>query len=362
MSDRQQLADAFNRNIDPLKEYEQQFAAIDVDPFELFVQDVLDVENPARRTKKSYLLTVSQWSEYMDGEGRHPACPNENHVKGFVEEELHGRNNAVGTAKKKLYELNRIYQYWQNDAAFPHPADYNPFKIAKTKMSFSEENTKEPPRISIEKLRKHISGIKHIRDRALVVTQLKLGLRASEMANIKLGEISLQSGEAQRHYRGLGSSEFVEDYQNAVYIPHNRTKNKSQRPRVLPLDEEVRTLWMRYLLIRPDNGEPWLFLSHTSNSQMDDRAINEVWKRHFQPEYAETDRHKGVTSHFGRHRFTTYWIVEQGLNRELVQYMRGDTAGGGRSFRDSAAIDSYIHSYYEDIEPVYRSRMYRLDV
>lgn len=92
--------------------------------------------------------------------------------------------------------------------------------------------------------------------------------------------------------------------------------------------------------------------------QVTTNDINKVWKGAFHPEYAETDEYKAVTSHFGRHYFTTYWRVEQDVNRELVKYMRGDTAGTA-SIDDREAIDSYIHTYYEDIEPLYREEIFK---
>lgn len=50
---------------------------------------------------------------------------------------------------------------------------------------------------------------------------------------------------------------------------------------MLPLDEELRRLWINYLLIRPDNDEPWLFLSRTSHTQVDDETVNLAWKAAF---------------------------------------------------------------------------------
>jgi len=128
---------------------------------------------------------------------------------------------------------------------------------------------------------------------------------------------------------------------------------------VLPLDDELQRVLLRYLLIRPDNGEPWLFLSEKSHSKFTPKRINQIWKDEFHPEYGETDRYKAVTSHYGRHRFTTYWHVEQDVNRELVKYMRGDKAGGSR-LENKETMDHYLHTYYQDIESLYRERMYRL--
>jgi integrase/recombinase XerD len=81
-----------------------------------------------------------------------------------------------------------------------------------------------------------------------------------------------------------------------------------------------------------------------------------VWKNAFHPEYAETDEYKSVTSHFGRHRFSTWWRVQQDVNRELVKYMRGDKLGSD----SREAIDTYLHTLFEDIEELYRENIYRL--
>ena len=359
--DRQTLADAFDREIDPLAEHGPTFEEVGIDVFALFIEDVLKPQNLAPKTIRGYERTIKEWCTFMDTESRHPACPNEVHVKRFVRRELDEKGNTARTAKKKLWELNNIYTYWQTGAEFPHPVDYNPFQIAKKKLALSTERVKEPPRIPITTLREIIQGVTHVRDRAFIVTQLKLGLRATEMANLTLAEISLTNREVERHYGELGSAPQLADYENAVYIPHDRAGNKSKRPRVLPIDDELRRLWINYLLIRPDNGEPWVFLSKTNHAQVDDEAINIAWKRAFHPAYEETPQHRAVTSHYGRHRFTTYWRVEQDVNRELIKYMRGDTSAGGVT-DPVGGIDHYIHSYYEDIEPLYRERIFKLGV
>lgn len=359
--ERQALAEAFDREIDPLAKHAPTFEDVEVDVFQLFIEDVLEPQDPAPGTIKSYERTIREWSEFMTERGRHPACPNEDHVKRFIRRELNEKENSRRTAKKKLWELNKIYTYLQNGAEFPHPVDYNPFMIAKKKLSLSTERVKEPPRIPVEDLRDVIADVEHIRDKAFIVTQLKLGLRASEMANIKISELTITNREVERHCENMGVSPQVSRFENAVYIPHDRQGNKSKRPRVLPIDDELRSLWIDYLLIRPDNDEPWLFLSRTNHTKVDDEAINNAWKRHFHPEYEETPHHRAVTSHYGRHRFTTYWRVEQNLNRELIKYMRGDTSAG-EATDPAGGIDHYIHSYYKDIEPLYRERIYKLGI
>ena len=358
---RAELAAAFGRNLDPLEEFEVTFRNKDIDAFDLFEADVLDTKDLGRRTLNGYHGTFQDWREFMDEQGRHPACPNEEHVKEFARTEMNEKGNAASTVTNKFQRLNTAYQYWQDDPAFPHPQDYNPFQLARSKLDLSDEGKKEPPRLPVEELREILADVNHVRDRAVIACQLKLGLRATELCNLKLSEITVENAELQRHYPELGTHPALEEIENAVYVPHDRDGNKSRRPRALPLDDELRRVLLRYLLTRPDTGTEWLFLSHTTYAQMHREYVADIWEDAFQPEYEESEDRAAVTSHFGRHRFTTYWRVEQDLNRELIKYMRGDTTGA-RNIQDRAVIDEYIHTYYEDIEPIYRESIYKLNI
>jgi integrase/recombinase XerD len=181
---------------------------------------------------------------------------------------------------------------------------------------------------------------------------LKLGLRATELCNIQLSEVTIENAELQRHYPELGTHSVLEGVDNAIYIPHDREGNKSRRPRILPHDDEMRRMLLRYLLDRPDRESEWLFLSDTTYAQMHREYITDIWEDAFHPEYEESEDHTAITSHFGRHRFTMHWRVEHDLNRELVKYMPGDTAGSG-DIKERGAIDEYVHTYLKDIERLY---------
>lgn len=358
---RQELADAFGRELDPLAQYASTFEETGIDPFEVYVEERLSTKDISEAAVGEYHRSFREWKKHMSTTDRHPACPNEGHVKGFINYLREERGNAPGTIKNRLMYLNAAYEYWQDDAAFPHPTDYNPIQLAKDTVSLNGDGPKEPPRVTLEDLRSVISGITHIRDLAIVVLQLKLGLRATEVCNIKLSEVQIQNSDVLDHYDGMGSASGLQGRTNVLYIPHDRDGNKSRRPRLLPLDDELRSVLVRYLLIRPDNGEPWLFLSKNGQKQLRKNNINEVWKTYFHPEYAETEDHRAITSHFGRHYFTTYWRVKEDLNQELVKYLRGDTVGGSR-LSDQGAIRHYLHTYYEDVEEVYRERIFKLNV
>lgn len=352
---RQEIAAAFGRDLDPLGQFADELAGMDADLFELFIMEVLDTRDIAASTKQDYRRVFEQWREHMVHEERHPACPSEEHAKSFIGKEL-DKGNGTGTVKNKIRKLSSAYNYWQGDAAFPHPQDFDPFKSAMSKVSFPKGKKKQPPKLALAELRSALEDVTNLRSRAIIGLQLKLGLRRGEVRNIKLSDVSLQNQEV---YSEVGSHPRLDDRPNAIYIPDDRSGNKSDHPRVLPLDDETRRILLHYLLIRPDSDEPWLFLTKHRHSQLVGKDINRIWEAAFRPEYAETESHSAITSHFGRHRFTTYWRVERDVNRELIKYMRGDSDGTA-PIENRGAIDTYIHTYYEDVEDIYREGIYKL--
>ena len=361
---RRKLAAAFDQPIDPLTDAAAVLVDTGVDPFDIFTAEVLESKDLAPSTYRHFEMIFDEWRSFMADQNRHPACPTPDHVEAYIEwqtapEDAGGKDNANRTVKEKLRKLNQAYAYWQADPAFPHPAGYNPIHLARDRTPLPVRKDREHRRIPIPELREMVQSVTNLRARAIIVLQLKLGLRAGEVANIRLEDFHVADLEAADHFTECGTHARLEDYEDVIHVPskHEREGNKSTRPRLLPLDDEVQTLLNHYLFARPDNGEPWLFLSQKSHSKMTNKTPNKIWKGAFHPEYAETDEYRPVTSHYGRHRFTTYWRVEQDVNRQLVKYMRGDRTG---AFRNDRGMNAYLHAYYEDIESVYRDHIFAL--
>lgn len=360
--ERQRLADAFETDPDPLAAHADTFDALDVDPFALFRDEVLAEQELADGTYTKYDRVIDQWCTHMAHHERHPACPTLPHVHAFADHCQTERGNQPDTVRTKLRRLNRAYEYWQRDPVFPHERGFNPFTLTLATLDLSRPPSKEPHRIPVEELAAVLESITDVRDRAIITAQLKLGLRASELCNLRLAELHLADPGLTDGYPELGTHEALNGRPNAVYVAsrHERQGNKSRRARVLPIDTELQDVLRAYLLVRPDPAHRSVFLSKSTHTPIDGEYVNRVWRTAFHPAYDETDQHRAVTSHFGRHRFTTYWQVEQDAPRELVKYLRGDRVDGVTTDRE--AIDDYIHTYYEDIESLYRNRIYRFDL
>lgn len=358
--DLDQVAAAFGRETDPLAQYEQTFDGVDVDPLEAYLERVKRPNNTSDSTLKNYRYAFDQWEEFMETVDRHPACPNDHFVKEFMAYLADERENAHGTIQQKVDNVKRAYEWWQDHHAFPHPTDYNPFQIAKRETDLSEQSdAKKHPPISRQELSQVIRGCKNVRERLFLVWMLKLGLRVGELLNIRLEDIAISNASLEKWYPELGTADVLEDYEDAVYIPsrHTREGNKSHRPRILPLDDELKQVLLQYLPTRPLVETRWLILSLRTYEKIErgDR-VNKIWREYFS-EFNELEQYRDITSHYGRYYFTNHWRVQEDLPRELVQYMRGDKLGISDS---GESIDEYLTAHYEDIEAPYFDRTFKL--
>lgn len=358
---REAFASAFDLATDPLKQYSDAFYGLP-DPFELYIEEVLlNKENvDSESTIEEYPRTYRQWRQHMETMGRHPACPNPEHVSKFIKWRREVHNNKRRTIRSKLNRLERAYTYWQDESIFPHPSDYNPFQLGRKRTHLGDDGHKGFHDLALDDLQSTFAGAENLRTRGIIGTQLKLGLRRGEICNLQLQDIHISLPELQDRYAELGSHPALDGITDALYIATDRKGNKSANPRLLPLDEELRWMLLRYLLTRPQVDEPWVFLSKTSYSQLSGSYVNAHWKDVFHPQFGETEQHRSITSHFGRHWFSSYWRLTVGLEREHVQYMRGDLIQPMDEF--PSAIDDYLHPNYHHIEQIYCNKTFKLDI
>lgn len=361
---RRRIGTQFDRPEDPLEQYHEDFVEMEadgIDPFELFLDEIIRNSGRKDSTVSEYERAIRHFKAVVSEAGRHPVCANDAHVQIFVQDEFDERDNGTATIKTKLTHVRKAYHYFQAENVFPHSTDYNPIDAAWEKIAWPEaEEEKEFPEVTREEMRVALADITHAFKLAVIFLGVKLGMRQGEIRNVQLRDIHIENSELQAHYPELGSHRRLNDFTNAIFIPSkfNREGNKSKRPRVLPLDEELRRVLTQYLLIRPDCGEPWVFLSQTQHERIRDKdGINRHWREQMRPHFPAAEHEDEVTSHFGRHWFTTYWKLEIGMEKEYVQFMRGDKIGDGK---DSEPINAYLHAYYSDIEDRYRDEIYKL--
>lgn len=356
------VADQFGLNGDPLAELNEGMQSVETDWFEYHYNEYVDRKDIKEETKRHYKRAYRDWKEHMEQYDRHPTLPNDRHVESFVDVCLERMSGA--RVRKKLNQIKGVYEWMQESAKFPHPTNYNPFLLVKTKREadLSREAPDDYPKLTLEDVKATVENIKHLGERAATVFQLKTGVRSSELANIRLKDIHITNAEVMSHYDEMGDSDQLDDVANAVYIPPERVRsgNKREMPTVIPLDDETRRVLVDWLLIRPDNGSPWLFLTQ-KGKQMEKSSLGHIWRKHWWPEYeySEEDQYRSVTPHYARHWFSTWMRTQVGMSEPKVQYLRGDKMGPDiKSSR--SAFHRYVHTYYDDVVDEYRASVFKL--
>lgn len=355
------IASTFGIKHDPAAEWAEKWEAelTDIDPFELW----LDERKRGRISEdslKNYHTIIQRWKAWMVNQGRHPAFPSPEMVRNYgrwVDDEH--PNWSIEYKKEHLRKIGQAYAYFQENENFPHTTDFNPWRSVKKDLSWYDDYGSVKPihQLSKEEIATQLRKHPNVRTRAIVLLGLKMGLRAGEIANIRLQEMQIDSEEVLDHYPTMGSHYVLahHDRRNAIYIPPERVGNKSEMPKVIPIDDELRRVLIRYLLIRPDAPHDHLFMGKTRQTPLEPRQVNAEWHDVFhEAEYDETERLRRVTSHYGRHFLNTYLRDEKEWDRDKIRYLRGDKRGhAGMEKAKAEALDRYIHIDYESIEGKY---------
>jgi len=269
-----------------------------------------------------------------------------------------------------------VYEWMQEDNRFPHPNEYNPYELAKknNEGALKSSDSREFPQLDIGDIREKIHEIDHVGERALTVFALKTGARPSEVSNIRLEDVHITNADVLSHYDGsegqnhgpMGSHPQLDGRPNAVFIDTkaNRKKNKRKNPTVIPLDDETRRVLIDWLLIRPDNGSPWLFLTQKGKKMKPSSQqyiwVEKHWSEHkVESDHPDADKMRSVSPHYARHWFSSWFRLQARMPEPWVQYMRGDVQSSEvDNSRD--AFHRYIHTYYEQIEDEYRENVFSL--
>jgi integrase len=232
-----------------------------------------------------------------------------------------------------------------------------------------EEIDKNPTRrdIDLASMRTFVNGIHHPLHRALVTTFLKTGMRVGEVCNLDLRDVRVDAdvGDfvlgSRAHLDGRPNSIYVDD-EPSLGATHNgdvRTaSNKRKRATVVPVDDELRRVLVRWLAVRPDSQSPaeplFVGTSEGWGERLTPQSVRHIVRTHARERgwhRAGGDASENVTPHYFRHFFTTHLRDRTG-DRGIVKYLRGDVAGD--------VIDTYTHNWGDRVRETYEANIYRL--
>ncbi|QOS11785.1 XerC/D-like integrase [Haloferax gibbonsii] len=338
------------------------------DPVGYFLQD-MTYHGKTDRTRDAYERVLRAFESFLGDPSRNPSG-----TARSVDDATHRdcmawihtlRNRDVAPSTVATYAsyLHRFYAYMAQVGAF----DSNPMSLVMEEMDERIDTNPARRELSVPQMREFVREIAHPLDHALVVTLLKTGMRVGELCNLDLRDVSLSvdtplSGVSTRAaLDGRGPSIYVAADPSVGSVTNGEARtasNKRKRSTVVPVDEELEGVLLRWLAIRPDSPSPAepLFVGTASGwgQRLEPDAVHHVVTSHAADAgwyRAGGDREENVTPHYFRHFFTTHLRDRTG-DRGIVKYLRGDVAGD--------IIDTYTHNWGDRVRETYESNIYSL--
>ncbi|EMA36652.1 tyrosine-type recombinase/integrase [Halobiforma nitratireducens] len=259
--------------------------------------------------------------------------------------------------------LNRFYDYMNRVGVL----EENPMGLVMEEMSESIDTDPTRRDVSVPEMQSFVASITHPLERAVVATLLKTGMRVGELCNLDLRDLRLEgvdtaldlewSSRVQLDRRPASLFVSAEPARGVSINGETRTaSNKRKRDTVVPVDDELRRVFLEWLAIRPDpvsEARP-LFLD-TGDSwgqRLEPSDVRYIVKKHAREHgWYRTGggTAENVTPHYFRHFFTTHLRDRTG-DRGIVQYLRGDVA--------SDVIDTYTHNWGDRVRETYLESIY----
>ncbi|MFC6724119.1 tyrosine-type recombinase/integrase [Halobium palmae] len=336
------------------------------DSIEYFLQD-MTYHGKSERTVAAYERVLRDFDRYLSettprgGDSVAPDAAGYRDCMAWIHEQR--GELAESTIASYASYLHRFYAYMVQTGEF----DTNPMTLVMEEMDETIETNPTRRDISLPRMREFVTSVRHPLHHAVLMTFLKTGMRAGELCNLDLRDVSLEAIEdvlnvtprAQLDNRGEAIVVLPDRQIGDVTEGEERTaSNKRRRATIVPVDDELAAALTRWLSVRPEarsDAEP-LFVSTAS-----------AWGRRLTPDMvhhvvesytAERGWHRSgagaeenVTPHYFRHFFTTHLRDRTG-DRGVVKYLRGDVADD--------VIDTYTHDWGDRVRETYLAEIYQL--
>jgi len=331
---------------------------------------------------------------------QHPCNVSDKHVKAFAEHLKNGNKIVIRKSSDKIQDVNRtepiqfdikdrtregylrtisgFYNWLENNGVVSD----NPATKALTELKNRGEfkgGDPDRPKIEFEEMRDFLKQLTHPYQRAFILVCLKTGARHGEVANIDLRDLHLdhQVYDWYLNTYDIKIVKEVEDKPDSLFIQpgfQKKTvvrgeergcgqKRKRKDGTVIPIDEELKTALLEYLLIRkpPKKDAPChpLFVKrtnrctertqrithHTNRKQILEKVFGEYgWYESGAP------TEKNVDIHYLRHYFThnhrhMSGVYDGHMPEGVIAYIRGDADSG-----DTARETTYAHGNWDNWE------------
>jgi integrase len=337
------------------------------DPIGYFVED-LEYHGKAVRTRSNYERVLRRFESSLADPSRRPRGESLTPAEATHRDcmaWIHSLRGTVesGTVATYAAYLHRFYAYMTQVGVF----EANPMALVVEELDEGIEKNPTRRDIDMASMRSFVREIRHPLHRALVVTLLKTGVRVGELCNLDLRDVRIDADVGELT---LGDRPQLDGRPDSIYVDDSpslgdringdeRTaSNKRKRATVVPVDDELRRVLLRWLAVRPDARSPadplFVGTSQGWGERLHPQSVRRIVRDHaseFGWHRPGGDASENVTPHYFRHFFTTHLRDRTG-DRGIVKYLRGDVAGD--------VIDTYTHNWGDRVRDTYESNIYQL--
>ncbi len=318
----------------------------DHDFISYFIED-MEAYGKSSSTLYEYERVLRDFDDFTD---THHARASRRDCMGYISD-LRSRGLSASTVSTYASYLHRFYSYLVKADEFPH--SNNPMALVTEEMSEGIDKNPQRRELSVTDVTEFLKTVNHPRDRCILVTLFKTGMRAGELSNLKLEDISLTTDLDDEF--GLGGNARLS--RNSLLVVSDRDGNKRLRDTLIPIDDELRKELVRWLRVRPETDSDAVFVSLSRASEtgsLSPEAVSSLMRKYTQPYgWWEEGRslEENVTPHYCRHFFTTH-LREASGDDALIKYLRGDVGGD--------VIETYTHQWGDNVRESYEKYIYRL--
>lgn len=336
------------------------------DPIEHFIEH-LESTDKAVSTVEGYKRSLDKLRTHLSQNGLLPGEATDRECIDFITS-LQGEL-ADTTVAHYASDVNKFYQFFSSRGTFKK----NPMTVALDEVSLNDTVDPHRREISLEEMREFIAETHRPQTFTMLALLAKTGIRLGELTNLDLYDLHLDHSGAQRvlpeprtEIADKPDSLFVtSDIEESDVVRGEKRErgNKRERNTVIPLDDELKQVFLYWIAVRPPSPTDTFPLFSIRGGSRTRRLIGEritggaVGKTVTRRAKRRGWYSKGggvqnnVTPHYFRHWFETM-AERHGLPKPIIKYIRGDVGAD--------ITDHYRHFWGSEVREAYTANIYKL--
>lgn len=283
-----------------------------------YITELQIVDNASTETIRARKNALRDYARANGGKDEYdvPIHATETEIKKWVSA-MRARNLKDKSVKNYMLLVSGFYNFLIECPDYD--CTYNPCTRIYKRLPSGVKQTRRPYK-TVAEVAGLIKSITHPRDRGIVTTFAKTGIRRGELVGLNVEDVDLHSGILHiRHHLDETTGKLL-------------TGRKNSETTDIPIDQELSKVLKVCIALRPHTNDTALFLTH-NGVRMAGRDVGErvgVWvTRHWGGSGNGTAER--IVPHWFR-AFLTYELSINGCNPVVIAAIRGDRAAKIQDF------------------------------